>query len=111
MKKIILLSITMSVLGLSSCDSEDSKKENKTVVNNSISLCDCIEGRNALMKRIEEADGDEEKMKEIEAESEDLKLACEKMGKEKAKEIEGLDDKEREEKMKEWSEEAEECGL
>ncbi len=95
MKKVLFSVAFVAAFGLVSCGGP--------------SMCDCVEGRKEMMEKIKEADGDEDKIKEIEAEYEDMKKDCEEMAKERAEELKDLDDKEKEEKMKEWAEEAKEC--
>ncbi|MEZ4938440.1 MAG: hypothetical protein R2799_12695 [Crocinitomicaceae bacterium] len=62
-------------------------------------ICDCVEGRKEMREKIKEADGDEDKIKAIKEEYDDLKEQCKKLG-------EGKSDEEKKKMM----EEAEKCG-
>jgi hypothetical protein len=83
MKKVLLSAVAASFL-LASCGPD---------------ICDCVEGRKEMSKKISDAEGDEEKIEKIKEEYKDLKEKCSKLG-------EGKSDEEKKKMM----EEAKECG-
>ncbi len=95
MKKVLFSVAFVAAFGLVSCGGP--------------SMCDCVEGRKEMREKIKEADGDKDKIKEIEEEYKDMKEECEEMGKERKKEWEDADDDKKKELEKEWEEEAESC--
>lgn len=82
MKKVLLSAVAAGFL-LASCGSD---------------VCDCVNGMEEMGKKMEEAKGDEEKMKKIQEEYKDLLDKCEKLGEGKS-----------EDEMKKLEEEAKNC--
>ncbi len=78
MKKVILSAVAASFL-LASCGPD---------------VCDCVNGFKDLEKKMEEAAGDEDKMKEIEKEAKELEEKCKKLE-------EGKSDEEKKKMMEE----------
>ena len=86
---------TFSVALLASCGGAD--------------MCSCTQTQLDMMKEMKDAKGDEAKLKDIEESYKADKEACDKMGDEMMKEMEGMSDEEQEAKGKEIKEEMESC--
>ena len=84
MKKVIYSVAIVATMALASCGGP--------------SICDCVKSFEEMGKELEEADGDEAKMKEIEEKYKDKKDACKKLGEEAEKDEEAK--KKMEEEMK-----------
>ena len=82
MKKVFLSVVAAGFL-LASCGSD---------------VCDCVNGMEEMKKKMDEADGDEEKIKKVQEEYKDLLDKCEKLGEGKS-----------EEELKKLEEEAKKC--
>ena len=96
MKNLFVSAGVVSAMFLSSCGG-------------ALSPCDCITTTVEMMKEASEAGQDEAKIKEIEEKYKSEIEACEKMGENMEKEMEGLSDEEREAKGKEMEKELEDC--
>lgn len=84
MKKVLFSVAVVATMALASCGGA--------------SVCDCVKTMEEMMKEVEEAGGDEAKMKEIEEKYKDKAEACKKLG-------EGKSDEEK----KKMAEEAKNC--
>src|SRR3990167_6142352 len=80
--KNLLFMIVATALLFSACGSKDEKDEKKS----EMSVCDCVKTFEGMMKEVEEAGGDEAKMKEIEEKYKDKAEACKKLGEGKSDE-------------------------
>mgnify|MGYP003394830087 CR=1 FL=1 len=92
MKKVVFPIVVVALI-LGSCGGAESEKKEE-----SVSVCDCMDAMEEMMKEVEVAGGDESKMKEIEEKYKDKAEACKKLG-------EGKSDEEK----KKMAEEAKNC--